>query len=77
MSASFCCCSRPKMLSCGLKQLRPSSWISFAYVKHKLGFIGAFHLVTVYGAGVVMYGSRCRFAYGPADATATHYILLQ
>jgi len=22
-------------------------------------------------------GSRCRFAYGPADATATHYLLLQ
>jgi len=21
--------------------------------------------------------SRCRFAYGPADATATHYLLLQ
>jgi len=27
--------------------------------------------------GVVMYESRCRFAYGPADATATHYLLLQ
>jgi len=24
-----------------------------------------------------MFGSRCRFAYGPADATATHYLLLQ
>ena len=22
-------------------------------------------------------GMRCRFAYGPADATATHYLLLQ
>jgi len=22
-------------------------------------------------------GSRCRFAYGPADVTATHYLLLQ
>jgi len=22
-------------------------------------------------------GSRCRYAYGPADATATHYLLLQ
>jgi len=22
-------------------------------------------------------GSRCRFAYGPADATITHYLLLQ
>jgi len=22
-------------------------------------------------------GSRCRFAYGPADATATHYLLFQ
>jgi len=22
-------------------------------------------------------GSRCRFAYGPTDATATHYLLLQ
>jgi len=22
-------------------------------------------------------GSRCRFAYGPDDATATHYLLLQ
>jgi len=22
-------------------------------------------------------GSRCRFAYGPADATATYYLLLQ
>ena len=28
-------------------------------------------------AGVVVSGSRCRFAYGPADATATHYLLLQ
>jgi len=27
--------------------------------------------------GMVMSGSRCRFAYGPADATATHCILLQ
>jgi len=25
-------------------------------------------------AGVVLSGSRCRFAYGPADATATHYL---
>jgi len=24
-------------------------------------------------AGVVMSGSRCRFAYGLADAIATHY----
>jgi len=24
-----------------------------------------------------MSGARCRFAYGPADATATHYLLLQ
>jgi len=24
-----------------------------------------------------MSGQRCRFAYGPADATATHYLLLQ
>jgi len=24
-----------------------------------------------------VFGSRCRFAYGPADATATHYLLLQ
>jgi len=22
-------------------------------------------------------GSRCRFEYGPADVTATHYLLLQ
>jgi len=22
-------------------------------------------------------GARCRFAYGPVDATATHYLLLQ
>jgi len=22
-------------------------------------------------------GMRCRFAYGPSDATATHYLLLQ
>ena len=22
-------------------------------------------------------GARCRLAYGPADATATHYLLLQ
>jgi len=22
-------------------------------------------------------GARCRFAYGPADATATHHLLLQ
>jgi len=28
-------------------------------------------------AGMVVSGSRCRFAYGPADATATHYLLLQ
>jgi len=29
-------------------------------------------------AGVVnVSGSRCRFAYGSADATATHYLLLQ
>ena len=28
-------------------------------------------------AGVVVSGSRCRFAYGPADATTIHYLLLQ
>jgi len=28
-------------------------------------------------AGVVLSEARCRFAYGPADATATHYLLLQ
>jgi len=28
-----------------------------------------------WGAGMVMSGARCRFAYGPADAT--HYLLLQ
>jgi len=28
-------------------------------------------------AGLVVSASRCRFAYGPADATATHYFLLQ
>jgi len=22
-------------------------------------------------------GARCKFAYGPADVTATHYLLLQ
>jgi len=27
--------------------------------------------------GMVMSGSRCRFAYVPADATAAHYFLLQ
>ena len=24
-----------------------------------------------------LYGARCRLAYGPADATATHCLLLQ
>jgi len=29
-----------------------------------------------WNAGVVnLSGPRCRFAYGPADATATHYLL--
>jgi len=27
-------------------------------------------------AGVVVSEVRCRSAYGPADATATHYLLL-
>ena len=27
-------------------------------------------------AGMAVSGSRCKFAYGPADATATHYLLL-
>jgi len=32
-----------------------------------------------WGAGVVIIlsGARCRLAYGPADATATHCLLLQ
>jgi len=32
-----------------------------------------------WGAGMVFYlsGARCRLAYGPADATATHCLLLQ
>jgi len=31
-----------------------------------------------WGARMVMSGSRCRFAYySPADATATHCLLLQ
>jgi len=25
----------------------------------------------------ILFGARCRLAYGPADATATHYFLLQ
>ena len=28
-------------------------------------------------AGMVVSGSTCRFAYGPVDATATYYLLLQ
>jgi len=28
-------------------------------------------------AGMVVSRARCRFAKGPADATATHYLLLQ
>jgi len=28
-------------------------------------------------AGVAVSGSKCRLAYGPADAIATHYLLLQ
>jgi len=27
--------------------------------------------------GVLVSGARCRLAYGPADATATHCLLLQ
>jgi len=31
-----------------------------------------------WGVGVVILsGARCRLAYGPADATATHCLLLQ
>jgi len=30
-----------------------------------------------WGAGIVISGLRCRFAYGPADVTATHCLLLQ
>ena len=30
-----------------------------------------------WGAGVVLSGARCRLAYGPADATTTHCLLLQ
>ena len=26
---------------------------------------------------VILFGVRCRFEYGPADATATHCLLLQ
>jgi len=29
-----------------------------------------------WGAGMVISGARCRLAYGPADATATHCLLL-
>ena len=28
-------------------------------------------------SGGVLTGARCRLAYGPADATATHCLLLQ
>jgi len=28
-----------------------------------------------WGAGVVVAGARCKLAYGPADATATHCLL--
>jgi len=30
-----------------------------------------------YFALLYLSGARCRFAYGPADATATHCLLLQ
>jgi len=30
-----------------------------------------------WSAGMVVSESRCRFAYSPADAIATHYFLLQ
>jgi len=34
-------------------------------------------LHVTYGGGMCyLSGVRCRFAYGPADATATHYLLL-
>jgi len=29
------------------------------------------------GAGMVVSGAQCRLAYGQADATTTHYLLLQ
>jgi len=35
------------------------------------------HLACKKLSGGMLAGSRCRFAYGPADATATHYLLLQ
>ena len=35
-------------------------------------------VVTVVGCwGGYLSGARCRLAYGPADATATHCLLLQ
>ena len=30
-----------------------------------------------WGAGGYLSGARCRLAYGPADATAAHCLLLQ
>jgi len=39
MNALLCCCSQLKILLYGLRRLRHSSWISFAYVKHLVKFI--------------------------------------
>jgi len=37
----------------------------------------AWEIIEWWDAGEVVSGSRCRFAYGSVDATATHDILLQ
>jgi len=40
-------------------------------------YIIAGSIIEWWGAGMVVSGVRCRLAYGPADATVTHCLLLQ
>jgi len=46
-------------------------------VRHQEGHPACKKLNGVMLAWLYVSGSRCRFAYGPADAPATHYLLLQ
>ena len=50
-------------------------WHRFYVTTDSGGSTKFFNLNLKYG--FCMSGSRCRFAYGPADATATNYLLLQ
>ena len=65
------------------KILTVCSLIHYSYILRAIVLVGyilvslSIIIVSLHLLSGYLSGARCRFAYGLADATATHYLLLQ